>query len=158
MKKAVDRADRLLSGGAWEEAEELYRRDLAENPNSGRAALGLAIIAFHQGRKKEAAGFLELLGPDYRNHPQARPLRALLRLERSFPPHSGGMGPGEKACRRGLEAARRGEYASALDALLAAARGGNQAAPGIFSLILDVIGPDSEAGREYRKKMNACST
>jgi len=159
-------ADSRLAGGRWEEASQIYTEILRENPSDSGANLGMGIIAFHQGRWEEAQRRLESVRPETpgydqvsamlaRIHFELRPKAdlnkitseltrepfnpvALLALARSF--------------------ARSGEYERALDTLLQlleknpAARRGE--AKEDFLKLLEILGPGSETGREYSRRLS----
>lgn len=156
----ADRADRLLEKGGWEEARDIYLALRRAAPADPRAACGLGIIAFHQGRREEAENLLSSLPGPWQEKPEVAAMRALIALGRLDREDLGRRAqspadPGEGARARGLLLAAEGEYAAALEEFLGSPPDGDEQTRQAFELVLRAVRTDSEAAREYRRRWAA---
>jgi putative thioredoxin len=149
------------------DAEGLYRRALAQNPDLESARVGLARVLIALGQEEEAARLLEPLGPGSEEGAEVERLGAILFLRKR------GRECGTEADLRrrlaeqprsaqlryelGCVLAAAGKYPEALQTLLSAAEADPKLAASkvreVMVKIFQVIGPSSSLADEYRNQL-----
>ncbi len=161
----IEEANRLLAAGRWEKAEEIYHAIREENPGHPGAALGLGLIAYHQGRYPEADELLAAVTEQTPGYDQVPPLRARLYFQKEPPPDLTAVTAALKANPEDPEAifalalayGRGGEYLRALDTLLEVLKidkdyKGGEARDACLNL-LEIIGRNSPDGKRYERRL-----
>ncbi len=74
----LDMADRAVAEGHPAAAEQIYRRILVEQPDEGRAIVGLARVLMSGGRAADAGALLERIGPNDPLRGEADKLKGVL--------------------------------------------------------------------------------
>lgn len=161
----IGEANRLLSAGRWEEAEGIYRAIRDQDPGNPGAALGLGLIAYHQGRYPEADQLLAGVKEDTPGSDQVPPLRARLYFQKEPPPDLAAVtaalnqNPEDPGALFDLALAygRGGEYLRALDSLLEVLKldknYGEGAAREAYLKLLEIIGRKSADGKRYEREL-----
>ncbi len=161
----IEEANRLLSAGRWEEAEGIYNAVREEDPAHPGAALGLGLIAYHQGRYPEADELLSAVTDRTPGYDQVPPLRARLYFQKEPPPDLAAVtaaleqDPEDPKALFTLALAygRGGEYLRALDTLLGLLKidkDYNQGAAREACLkLLEIIGRKSADGKRYEREL-----
>ena len=164
--EAVAEANRLLSGGRWEEAQSRYNGILKEDPKNSAAHFGLGAIAFHQGRYEEAEKHLKQVEADAPGAETIPKMMSLIRFERAPPPDlkvaqerlKKNPSDGGALLALGMAYAKSREYEKALEELLKvletdpAAREGE--AKKIFLRIIEILGRESEIGKRFSRRLS----
>jgi len=154
---AVSEANRFLSGGRWEEAQEGYRRILEQDPRSSAAHFGLGTIAFHQGRYADAEKHLKRVEPGTPGSETLPKMMAMLWFELTPPPDP--KAAGGVPFVQGLASARARQYEKALGELLKAMEIDPAARKGMakdaFLRIIEILGRKSEIGLRFSCRLSA---
>lgn len=162
----IEEAHRLLSAGRWEEAEKIYEGVKKGEPDHPGAALGLGLIAYHQGRYPEAEELLAKVTPRTPGYEQVPPLLARLFFQKEPPPDMAAItaalkeNSADPAALYSLARAygRGGEYLRALDTLLEVLRidknYGEGAAREAYLKLLEIVGRKSPDGRKYERELS----
>jgi thioredoxin-like negative regulator of GroEL len=163
---AVDEANRFLSGGHWEEAQDGYLGILKKDPRNSAAHFGLGTIAFHQGRYADAEVHLKRVEegtPGAETVPkmmamvwfELMPLPDLSAAEarlQNNPSDSAGL------LARGLAYAQGRQYEKALEELLQALEADPAAREGeakrAFLSVVEIVGRESEIGRKFSRRLS----
>ena len=164
--EAVAEANRLLSGGRWEEAQSRYTGILKEDPKNSAAHFGLGTIAFHQGRYEDAEKHLKQVEPAAPGAETVPNMMSLIWFERAPPPD---LKEVEERLKKnpsdagalivlGMAYAKSREYEKALEELLKALETDQAAREGeakkIFLRIIEILGRESEIGRRYSRRLS----
>ncbi len=162
----IEKANRALSGGRWEEAAAIYDKVLESDPDNSAAHLGLGTITFHQARWDEAERHLSRVGPETPGSEDISGLLARIYFEKLRPPDL------DEATRKlkedpadpralyalGVAYAKGGEYERSLDALLKSIETNREFGEGepreAYLKVLDILGRKSEAGKKYERKLS----
>lgn len=162
----IEKANRCLSGGRWEEAATIYSRILQSDPANPAAHLGLGVITFHQARWEEAENHLNRVGGATPGSEQVPGLLARVYFEKLQPPDL------EEATRKmkenpedpealfalAIAYAKGNEYERALDTLLRVIRTDKNFSGGApreaYLRLLDILGRNSESGRKYDRMLS----
>lgn len=165
MNAEIEKANRALSGGRWEEAAAIYEGVLKDDPDNPAAHLGLGTIAFHQARWDEAEKHLSRVGPETPGSDEVPGLLARIYFEKISPDLDGATrklneDPADPQAlyTLGITYAKGSEYERALDALLGSIEADKEFGEGppreACLKILDVLGRKSEAGKKYERKLS----
>ncbi len=161
----LEEANRHLDAGRWEEAERLYKEIRSEEPGHPGAALGLGLIAFHQGRYAEAGELLAAVTPDTPGYEQVPPLLARLYFLQGPAPDMAAItaalkeDPADPGALFDLASAygRGGEYPRALDTLLEVLKVkkdyGEGKAREAYLKLLELVGRRSPDGKRYERQL-----
>jgi putative thioredoxin len=162
----IEEAHRHLSAGRWEKAERIYEAIREREPGHPGAALGLGLIAYHQGRYPEAEELLAKVTPRTPGYDQVPPLRARMYFQKEPPPDMDVItaalkeNPADPAALFSLALAygRGGEYLRALDTLLEVLKikkgYGEGAAREAYLKLLEIIGRRSPDGKRYERDLS----
>ncbi len=162
----LEEAHRHLSAGRWEKAERIYQAIREGEPDHPGAALGLGLIAYHQGRYPEAEELLSKVAPGTPGYEEAPPLLARLYFLKNPTPDMSAITATLKADPKDPDAlfslalayGRGGEYLRALDTLLEVLKakkdyGGGKAREAYLKL-LEIIGRRSPDGKKYERDLS----
>jgi len=165
-EERIEEAHRLLDAGRWEEAEKIYQAVRERDPARPGAALGLGLIAYHQGRYPEARELLARVTPETPGYEQVPPLMARLFFQRGPAPDMAAVTAALEANPRDPEAlyslalayGRGGEYLRALDTLLEVLKTdknyGEGAAREAYLQLLEIVGRRSPDGKRYERELS----
>lgn len=153
----VGRADSLLSAEQWQEAEDLYRDALDENPDHPGALLGLARALLAQGLALQALPILREfpISKEYASAERLIPLaEALANLE---PGEDSDSQAAQPVYTHALRLASRGQILAAMDGLLDVLREDKAQRKGaprkVLIGLLEVLGDDNPQTRQYRNEL-----
>jgi putative thioredoxin len=155
--RALAEATSLLVARHWTEAEQAARRALQDDPESSASALALLKALIAQGKGSDAVDLLERFpaGNEVVMAERLRPLAALLKVAEE---HGDELENDLGA--EYLQAARliaRGNLAAALDGLLDILRRDKRYRGGeaqkVFLAVLELMGEEDPATREYRDEL-----
>jgi putative thioredoxin len=153
----IARGDSLISAEAWAQAEQAYREGLEMDPDNPAGLLGLAKSLLAQGKSHEAMAILTSY-PSNRLYARAQALlplaEAIARL-RDFPLEAD-LDERQAAYWNAVRLVTRGKVKPALDGLLDLLRAdkNDQAARRLVLAILELMGDDNPATREYRRELS----
>jgi putative thioredoxin len=153
----VGRADSLLNAEQWEEAEDLYRDALDENPDHPGALLGLARTLLAQGEALQSLPILREfpVSKEYTSAERLIPLaEALAELEAA---EDGDIEDAQPVYTNALRLASRGQILAAMDGLLDVLREDKSQRKGaprkVLVGLLEVLGNENPQTREYRNEL-----
>lgn len=153
----VGRADSLMAAEQWQDAEDLYRDALDENPDHPGALLGLARSLLAQGLATQALPILREfpVSKEYVSAERLVPLaEALSNLEMSS--HADEE-DAQAVYRNALRLAKHGQLLAAMDGLLDVLRENKALRKGeprkVMLGLLEVLGNDNPHAREYRDEL-----
>lgn len=162
----IGEANRLLDAGRWEEAERIYLSIREREPGQPAAALGLGLIAYHQGRYPAADEYLSAVTADTPGYEQVPPLRGRIYFQKEPPPDMAAItsalqaNPSDPGALFSLALAygRGGEYLRALDSLLQVLKidknFGEGTAREAYLKLLEIIGRKSPDGKRYERELS----
>ncbi len=154
---AMEKADSLLKSYQWQEAEEIYRDLLEQNPDKISILLGLAKALLPQGKAFEAADILRTFPPS-REYNQAQILVPLAEAMVAFKKDQLDENlPLDAAYIHAVRLASRGNLLASLDGLLDILRQdkhyrSNQAHQVALS-ILELMNNEDPENRRYRNEL-----
>jgi len=156
----VGRANSLLSHENWQEAEGLFRKALAGNPDHPGALLGLARSLLGQGRPEAALPILREfpVSKEYVTAEQLLPLaQAISDLELGLLDLAGDDEGLTAVYTNALRLAGRGLIPAAMDGLLEVMKVDKNVRKGeahkVMLGLLQVLGDDNPLTREYRHEL-----
>ncbi len=162
----IGEANRSLDAGRWEEAERIYQSIRDGEPSHPGAALGLGLIAYHQGRYREADELLSEVTPQTPGYDQVAPLRGRIYFQTEAPPDMAAItaaleaDPADPGALYDLALAygRGGEYLRALDTLIEVLSVkkdyGDGKAREAYLRLLAILGRKSADGKLYERKLS----
>lgn len=156
---ATGKADALLAEEAWEEAEDLYRQALDDNPDHPAALLGLARSLLAQGLAAAALPILREFPVSklYATAEQLIPLAETMAAANDSPPDE--AEELDALAANAMRLAARGQLLAAMDGLLDVLRENKQHAAGrtrqVFLGCLAVLGDENPNTRAYRADLAA---
>ena len=162
--RAAREAEEMVRSGDPAAAEAHYRAALAASPANVDAIVGLAGILLQRGERTEAEALLERVPADRR----AKMLKHRIFLDEFAAKHAAEDLEGEAAANRadprawyrwGVMLAAREQYDAAFDQLLESVRLDRKFADGAarkaILAIFDIIGADSQATRDYQRRLSS---
>lgn len=159
LNLSLEKADSLFGMSQYQEAEDLYREILDEEPQNPAALFGLARVLLRQGRAREALLILRDFpaSPFYLRAQQLRPLAEMMIASAE------GRLPDENAVdaafANAMRLAARGKVQIALDGLLDVLRQDKRYRGGkareIFLALLEVLGEENPDTRGYRAELSS---
>ena len=153
----LEKASSLLQLARWAEAETTCRQILRETPGQPMALLVLAKSLLAQGFAKDASDLLKRFpaSPEYQSAISLQPLaKAILGLDDD---ELAEARPLDATYRRALVLVKRGNFAAAMDGILAVLRQdkryrGDEARQVIVG-IFELLGDDHELTQQYRREL-----
>ncbi len=152
---ALEKADSLVDLGQWNEAEEIYRQLLEQNPSQPTSLLGLARALLMQHKLDEALDILDNF-PTSKQFSQAQSIlhyaNALADLESDTLPDESDL---DTAFRNAIRLAGRGRLPAALDGLLDILRQDKNYpfARQVVLGLLELMGESNPLTRDYRSEL-----
>ncbi len=165
-EELIAEADRHLDAGRWEEAERIYDALREKEPSHPAAALGLGVIAYHQGRFEEADRLLAEVTRETPGYDRVPALRGRIYFQKDPPPDLAAItaelekNPADPRalCALALAYGRGGEYLRALDTLLEVLKVrkdyGEGKAREAYLKLLEIVGRRSPDGKRYERELS----
>ncbi|MDP8236881.1 MAG: tetratricopeptide repeat protein [Candidatus Erginobacter occultus] len=162
----IGEANRHLDAGRWQEAERIYGTVREGEPSYPAAALGLGVIAYHQGRFEEADRLLAEVTREIPGYDRVPALRGRIYFQKDPPPDLAAItaalqeNPADPQALFALALAygRGGEYLRALDTLLEVLKVrkdyGEGKAREAYLKILEIINRKSPDGKKYERELS----
>ncbi len=154
---AKEKADSLLAGHQWSDAEEIYRKLEEQTQNQPAVLLGLVKSLLAQGKSGEALVILNYFpaSREYNAAQLMRPLaESMMKYEKSELPDETEL---DAMFRNTIRLAARGNQLAALDGLLEIIRQEKRyrsdRARQVFLGILELLGAEDPDARQYRSEL-----
>lgn len=153
----LEKGNSLLAAHQWVEADEVFRALEEQNPDQPQVLLGLIKTLLAQDKSSEAWFIINAFpaSKEYQSAQQLRPLAdALLKHAKNELPSDSDL---DAMFANSIRLARRKNHLAALDGLLDILRQEkryrNDKARQVFLGILEILGPEDEDARQYRKEL-----
>lgn len=157
LKLDIEKGQGLLAQQDWMQAEEQFRKALAQQPETVSAQLGLAKTLLAQNKPEDALEFIQAI-PSGREFTQAQLLLPYANILMDF---NNDLLPDDESLdaifKNSLRLASRGKFPMALDGLLDILRENKKFKDGLIKeiilAILEIMGEEDTQTREYRSEL-----
>ena len=157
IKLDIEKGQGLLLMHIWSEAEDIFRKAIAQQPESASIQLGLSKALLAQNQPDEALEFLSAI-PSGREYSQAQTLlpyaESLIKFEQDMLPEDSNL---DAILKNSLRLASRGKFPMSLDGMLDILREDKKFKDGlakqIILAILELMGDEDPQTREYRAEL-----